>query len=460
MVDGSRPLGIPTATSDRLGDWWVFFLAFVLAGYAFMGKGFASAGFPPLYVGEMAYLSGVVMLLRSRCIIASLASLPSVLLAANMAWVLLRTLPFMKAYGVDALRDSAVIMYGGFAFIIVALLLDDCRRIETIVAYYSRLAAAFVPAIPFLFAISEYLHEYIPDLLGVNAPFLEIRSGEAAVHLAGASVFALAGFYRIGWRSILAICAAMVMAASHGRGAMFAFSVPVILAAIFVGKTFAVARTVVLVSTVAFVAMIVGSSIREYHSPTSAAERSVGPQQIVDNLISTFSDSGNEEAEATKAWRLEWWNIIVTDTVFGSNFWTGRGFGLNLADADGFQVGDQPDRPALRSPHSVHMTILARAGVPGLALWFAFLLSWFGMMFRCLRAAQRSGQVEWSRLFLFIGCYVLSIIIDASFDVAIEGPMIGIWFWCLVGFGIGTGMIFRATPPRSEGHHHVVDSIG
>jgi hypothetical protein len=160
--------------------------------------------------------------------------------------------------------------------------------------------------------------------------------------------------------------------------------------------------------------------------------------------MSTFTDSGSRQGESTKTWRLDWWNIIVANTLFGPNFWTGRGFGLNLADADGFQDVDDPSRPVLRSPHSVQMTILARAGVPGLTLWFAFILSWFGVMLRSMQIARQRRHVAWSRLFLFVMCYILSILVDAAFDVAIEGPMIGIWFWCLIGFGIGTAMVYRA----------------
>ena len=96
------------------------------------------------------------------------------------------------------------------------------------------------------------------------------------------------------------------------------------------------------------------------------------------------------------------------------------------------------------------MTILARAGVPGLALWFALLLSWLGVMLRALLTAQRRGQVEWSRLFLFVTCYILSCVVNATFDVAIEGPMQGIWFWCLIGFSIGTVMVFRADGPAID----------
>jgi O-Antigen ligase len=444
MVDNSPPLRRAAARSDNLGDGWLLIISSVLAGYAFIGKGFAYAGFPPLYIGEMTYLTGVAVFLRSRCIVGSLATLPSLFLATSMAWVLLRTLPFVDAYGVDALRDSVVILYGGFAFIIITLLLEDRRRIDAILRYYGRFVGAFVPIIPFLFAIPHLLGEYIPEMPNANAPILEVRPGEVATHLAGASVFALAGFYRVGRLWILALCATIVMTASQGRGAMLAFAVPVVLAAILIGKARALARIVVLISVVVFAAIIVESTFWEYRSPTTAAERPTGPRQIVDNVISTFGESGNDEAEATKTWRLEWWNIIAADTLFGPNFWSGRGFGLNLADADGFQDVKDPHRPVLRSPHNVHMTILARAGVPGLALWFAFLLSWFGAMLRGLQAAQRRRRVEWSRLFLFVMCYVLSIIIDATFDVAIEGPMMGIWFWCLIGFGIGTVMVFRA----------------
>ena len=39
----------------------------------------------------------------------------------------------------------------------------------------------------------------------------------------------------------------------------------------------------------------------------------------------------------------------------------------------------------------------------------------------------------------------LSIIIDGSFNVSLEGPVYGVWFWCLFGVGIGATMIYRAS---------------
>src|ERR1700754_2424349 len=83
------------------GDRYLAFLAIVLLGYALMGRGFAYVGFPPLYVGEIALLTGIVVFLRSGALVASLAALPTLVLVALMVWVLARTFPFVSAYGVD-----------------------------------------------------------------------------------------------------------------------------------------------------------------------------------------------------------------------------------------------------------------------------------------------------------------------------------------------------------------------
>ena len=90
------------------------------------------------------------------------------------------------------------------------------------------------------------------------------------------------------------------------------------------------------------------------------------------------------------------------------------------------------------------MTLLARAGVPGVVLWSIVLISWVGMQLNAMLSARARGHERWVELFLFVVCYAMSIIINATFDVTLEGPMQGIWFWCLFGFGIGSVMVYRA----------------
>ena len=61
--------------------------------------------------------------------------------------------------------------------------------------------------------------------------------------------------------------------------------------------------------------------------------------------------------EGTKAWRLRWWDQIVEYTIDGDVLLDGKGFGINLADSDGFQVHADG---SLRAPHNGHIEILAQ----------------------------------------------------------------------------------------------------
>jgi hypothetical protein len=424
----------PTAAA---GDHYFLLLGGLLLGYAVFGKLVAYLGIPPLFIGEIVLFAGCIVAFRTGCLPATLASTTSILLASAMVWVMVRTLPYVPVYGFNALRDSVVLMYGTFAFIIIALLLEDGRRLATALHYYSKFVAVFIPASPLMFALAYY-----PD-----GALRFIRPGEVAVHLAGATVFALAGFRKLTPLTFMALIAALLMSVAMSRGAMLAYIVPVVLGTLLLGK----ARELILVMVAGLFIVATAYGIETALTDSQVAQRNsvdrtLSVSQIVENAASIFSQSGNQ-TESTKTWRIDWWNIIINDTFFGPHFWTGRGFGLNLADADGFWDGDNPDAPPLRSPHNAHMTMLARGGIPGLALWGAVMLSWFVSVASAMLVARRYKQQVWANMFLVVACYVLAMLINASFDVALEGPMQGIWFWCLIGFGIGSTMIYRATLP-------------
>ena len=432
-----------SSDSSRLSDYYLVLLAGVLMGYAIIGKGVAYLSFPPIYVGEIALLTGAVIFLWSGCVVAALSTLPSILLAATMAWVLVRTLPFVGVYGVDALRDSVVILYGGFAFIVIGLLLGDSRRLNTILRWYRAFLNVFIPVIFFVVVFSRFMADYIPNLPGTKVPLPDVRCSEVAVHLTGAAVFVLVGFCKVSPLRIVLLVATVVIASVDSRGAMLAFVCPVMFAAFMLGKVRELATVLVAGLVIVSAAYTVETGFTFGHEESVLVERPISTRTLIDSVTSIFSGG---DPESTKQWRLDWWDIIFKNTLYGPNFWTGRGFGLNLADADGFQRGDNPDIAPLRSPHSVHMTMLARAGVPGVTLWGAFLASWLGMVIHGMVTAWLRGQTEWACLFLFTSCYATSFIINASFDVALEGPMQGVWFWCLIGFGIGSVMVYRCQP--------------
>jgi hypothetical protein len=445
-MDGTLTDSLKTSSRDAVsgGDRYLALLAFVLLGYALMGKGFAYLGFPPLYVGEIALLTGIVVFLRIGAVFVSLATLPALLLVALMALALARTVPFIGSYGVDSLRDSVVVVYGWFAFIVIGLLLEDARRINTVLRYYGIMLTS-LPAMLAGFWLQKYYGEYIPRLFG-PVPIVDIGASAFGTHLAGIGVFVLIGYRKVRFLWLVVWFAALALIGATNRGATLAVIVPVAIAMLVLGRYRLMLATVMTAVGLFAGLLALESTFGAYDEAKGSMERPVSAHQIVENAKSIVGQSG-EQAEGTKKWRLNWWDIIINDTIHGPDFWTGRGFGINLADADGFATGMSGyghDRPPTRSPHNVHMTLLARAGIPGLVLWALMLMSWFGMLTRTMLTARARGHERWVELLLFVVCYATAILINASFDVTLEGPMQGIWFWCLFGFGIGSVMIYRA----------------
>jgi hypothetical protein len=424
----------PRATEFATEDLYPALLAFLLAGYAIFSKAFAYLGLGPFYIGDIVFALGAVAFLRLGCVFASLATLPSVLLALLFGWAVIRTLPYLGQYGLDAPRDSVIVVYGGFAFIVTAVLLEKPERLPLVIKFLRALGSIIIVVGPLLLLTQV-------TWSGAEAAQRFAKAGTLAVHLTGAALMMLLGFRRTRIVWLVFLIVGMALASMMNRSAMLIISIPLAVAVISSGKW----RELFFAFSVA--AGLVGGAYALGATIPTTSSRDISAEQLVDNFISIFGESqasDSSELEGTKNWRLAWWHTILNYTLDGPYFWTGKGFGINLASSDGFVVGDRNGIPLLRNPHNGHLTILARAGVPGLALWLLTLASWSAMLLTNMVRARISGDNAWADFFLLIFCYALGFIVEGTFDVALEGPMSGIWFWCLFGVGIGATMIYRA----------------
>jgi O-Antigen ligase len=435
---------ITHSAGRRFGDLYLGLVVLLLLGYATLGKTVAYLGVPPLYVGDIVFLIGVIVLLRTGCLIAALATLPSLLLALTMTWVAIRAMPYLDEYGFDALRDTVIVMYGGMAFVVIGLLVDDSRRLDRIVDFYRTFTGIFLGALPIIATLGILGQDFLPTVPIAEVPVVSFRPGDTGVHLAGIAIFLLLGFRRVSPILLAVLLAGLFLAATQNRGTMLAILVAIALSIILAQKFHLIKRLLVLGALAVSFAYV--SGVEFQISSDDATFRTIGARQLVQNAMSILTGDSSQELQGTKEWRLAWWQEIQKYTLGGEYFWTGKGFGVSLAEDDGFLVGNNPNAPPLRSPHNVFMTILARGGVPGLTLWVLTLTSWLGMLLANILVARRRGDVEWTSLFIFIACYGVAILIDASFDVALEGPILGLWFWCLFGIGVGSVMIYRAHP--------------
>jgi hypothetical protein len=428
----------PAATRAAFSDTYLMVLGALLMGYALLGKTVAYIGVPPLYIGEVVFALGIVTFLASRCVVASFAALPNLLLAFLIVWGVARTVPYLREDGFDALRDAMLVFYGGFAFVVTALLLEKPERLQLTVKFLRVLALVLIPLAPFIEIMTNAAAHADGDV--VQWSLAHAKIGTTAVHLSAAALLVVLGFMRPNLFWVAFLIVAMGVAASLNRGAMLVIVFMLSCGSILGGKLREFAVVVGIGAGVLGLAYVTDLSI-----PTARETRSISAEQLVENVASVFGARDNQDLSGTKEWRLHWWDTIVDYTINGPHFWTGKGFGVDLG-ADDNVIHISPTNPVYptRSPHSAHLTILARAGVPGFTLWVLTLVVWGAVMLANMVRARLRGDDAWAGFFLLAFCYACGFLIDASVDVTLEGPMAGIWFWCVFGAGSAASLIYRS----------------
>jgi hypothetical protein len=422
-----------------LSGAWLKALLFVLLGYVLLGKGFAY-----LFLGEMLIAIGCIMFLMALRPMLIFSDSVLLLWAIFALWGVCRTVPFLGQYRFEAVRDAALWGYGLVALLIVAFV-NRSTQISKALNAYRKFLRWFLPVVPFLLIASVTIATSLPDIPWSNGvSILHLKGGDEGVNLAAAGLFLLifpdqrsaSGkhefkihrmFAFVGWWMALLV----VMILNRGG------TVALIVSIVFV----AVLRARQLVGKIAVLA-ILGVILAGFLFLAVPANLHVGARTLNSSkLVATIGSIAGGSAEGTghentAKWRLLWWRNIVRETFYGPYFWTGRGFGVNLAVVDGPLGAKSEEDVALRSPHNGSMTVLARMGVPGFVIWLALNLTFVARMFMAQRLATRSRWRFWSRLDLWILSCWLATFINMTFDVYIEGPQGGIWFWSIIGFGV------------------------
>lgn len=424
-----------TSWQSSIGDKFMWALAALLVGYALLGKSFAYLGAPPLYVGELTLLLGVAALVCCRKWTHLLGSTLFWLIVAMMLWGAAQTLPYISRHGMNALRDAVIWGYAVFAIIVAQLLIEKPQRLATLYVRFGRFVPMVLWAGPVLLLLSRVVT--LPDAPWSGVPLIHVKGGDYMVHLCAAMAMLVANPLVMSTASVLILLPINFGGSVTGRAAFVTFAACLaLMTALRPGNRliWRLAGIVVLVLAVLWAT--------EINIGLSDGERTVSFDQLAANVESIF-DSSEGELEGTKQWRLMWWGKIIDYTVHGRYFWTGKGFGINLADDDGFAVDQEG---SLRSPHNGHMTMLARAGVPGLALWIVLQLTWAGRVFAAYVRAYRQRDTRWAGLFMVLLVYWTAFVVNAAFDVFLEGPIGGIWFWTFFGVGMAAVWIHRYRP--------------
>lgn len=394
---------------------YLHFFLFVYGLYTFFNKGVAYT-----YLAEASWLLGLLLAVyyRKELSIVWNRSMKVLLLILiiNLAYII-RGLQNYEL--LDVIRDSFMFQYAGFVFIIALLRPLHEELMQGLYKIYRLL--------PWIALTTLLLRTSNPEwnkfsLFG-DVPLLIYKSSDLSVQLLISCLFLIDGKLNLSPRwfllQVIIIAYLFLLMATFSRGGLVAFFAGGTTFLYYIRKTdfakplFRYLRLAPILLMIAIPLYMVTKIEDETQG------RNTGIKQLTDNIVSIVdrniqSGSLNDNI----IWRFAWWGKIIDYTIFGEYLVQGKGLGVNLS------IDDQiPADESVRAPHNFHMNILARYGLPFTLLW----LYWLFLQFKTFRIPNMPRD---QLIFL---CIMLASLINASFDVALEGPMAGMPFWVFTG---------------------------
>ena len=212
---------------ERLWAVYGLLIGPLLGGYLLFDKAFAYLHIPgtPLFVSELTLGVGVLAaLVGTRYVRIPICDEPVLTLLAGFAlWGLVRAVPGVGEYGVDAIRDSALWYYCLFAFLICAALSRSPLLLERLMAQFSRLIPWLLVWLPLALVLMPAF-DNAPTVPFSTISVLSHKSGNAAI----AALLCLGGLWvlpddrsarsRAGWSGLALIIIAL--SATQNRGGL------------------------------------------------------------------------------------------------------------------------------------------------------------------------------------------------------------------------------------------------
>ena len=449
VVGAGTPRGHPGPGYHQPGGLLVVYgrlIGPLLAGYLLFDRAFAYLHLPgtPLFVSEMLLGLGVLAVLTATGYLLVPARDEPVLalLALFVAWGLVRAVPGLEPYGLNAVRDSALWYYGLFAFLVVAVLARAPWVLGHLVDQLGRLTPWLLLWLPVALLLVPFV-DAAPTVPFTTMSVLSHKPGNAAVAALLAIGFVVLFPERLTPR-VRALCVelafvSIALAGTQNRGGLLGAVAGASVGMVFLRHRLRLALQAAAVCGVGLLAALLLFPTISY---TGGQGRDFSPVQLVENVVSVFDDdSGDGGLRGTVNGREQLWRRVLDRQVADGLLVVGAGFGPNLAANVG--VYDE-GRDTLRNPHNSHLNILARMGLVGLGMWIALWTGWYWAVVAGCRRLARGQQHTRRRVAVLALTVVTAIQVSSVFDPQLEGPQVAALLWTLFGVGLA------ATSTRSS----------
>lgn len=387
----------------------------VMTLYVFLNKGVAYT-----YLVEALWLFGILLLFIHRKKVELIWNKTTKLILFFLAISFIYIIRGFTKYDIiDLIRDSFIFQYGWFVFILFLFK----EKLEMIWGTLFFIYKWF----PFVALLNFILQYFVPFFETVapfgGIPILLYKNGDMGVQLLISTLLLLYSFENktLKWRVLLSLVIALdfLILASYSRSGIVAFLASMLCFIYFNKDIQLQARVRLLIKYLPIILLVVTPIYINIKVAENFQGRAVGLEQIKNNFSSIVGGTTDATSENNVVWRLVWWAKIIDYSFSSPNFFIGKGLGMNLATDDDIITLDD----SLRSPHNFHLNIMSRFGVLIFMIWMYFLTQLLKPLFK--------KQLQGKRL--LIGCILLAFLLNASFDVFLEGPMGAFPFWTWLG---------------------------
>ena len=388
---------------------------FVMACYVFFNKGVAYS-----YMVEVIWLLGFILIFLSRRSYEFVWDVRAKLLAFFLLVGIIYIPIGLRGHTIfDVIRDSFVFQYGWFVFIVFLFKEQQSMVWNKIIAIYS-----WFPVFGLLnFFLQNFVENFDRFKPFGNISFVLYKYGDMGVHLLISSLVLLVFQQKrsVRFQAVMALLILfnLLILTAYSRSGMLAYVLGVLVYIVLSNEGYIQIRVKQYIKYLPLLLMIVVPIYASIKVQENFQGRKVGIEQVTQNLGSFAGISNDSNLENNKLWRLVWWAKILDYSFSPSYFFQGKGLGMSLSETD--EILSEVDE--VRSPHNFHLTVMARFGVPIFCLW----LFWLFLLFKPMFKRQLNSKT------LLISTVLLAFIVNASFDVFLEGPMGAFPFWTWVG---------------------------
>ncbi len=434
--------------SERLLALYGWLIGPLLAGYLLFDRAFAYIHIPgtPLYVGELVLVVGALGCLNTGYLRVLVRDDPLLaLLGAFFLWGFIRFLPGLRAYGIFAVRDFALIYYCLFAYFVAVALERSPDLLGRLIVQLNRFLPWLLLWLPVAVILGRIVAHGPTVPFSGSIPVTAHKVGDAAIAalLAVASLWLFPEGRSDRNRGLWSVMALVVigLVATQNRGGLLAA-----VAGMAVGLAFFRDRARLIVRAIAATVLlvVVGSLLSVQIVGSSASQgRAFSVTQLFSNVASITGAHESGNLNGTVQGRTTLWTQVLQKQTSDDKLVYGYGFGINLAYLAGGTVGEGSRSDPLRSPHNSHLDVLARLGVIGLSLWIALWIGWYLRMIRgCRRLAER-GLLTRRRVAVMCLMVTTATLVGSFFDPSLEGAQAAVLMWIAVGVGVAVTS-FRA----------------